>query len=117
ETVFEEFAEQSHYYNYAIIRYFHLAALVNALVSGQDDVALAFLQGLATRADGIPTDPNQAGVTSWNADYAAYLVASGASGLPLTGAEAQVVEQEFSSAADYYATWPDWNLWDPSIPD
>lgn len=115
--IYEGFAEASHYYDEAIIRYFHLAALANALVNRQDDVALALMGGLATRVDSIPTDPNQAGVMSWNADYAAYLVAAGATGLPLTGAEAQVVEQQFAAAAQLYAAWPDWDLWSPSIPD
>jgi hypothetical protein len=53
----------------------------------------------------------------WDADMASYLVASAASGLPLTAGEARIVQEQYSASADYYAAWPTWDLWDDSVPD
>ncbi|MCZ7582569.1 MAG: hypothetical protein M5R36_04125 [Deltaproteobacteria bacterium] len=117
--LYELIATFGHYYNYMIIRYFHIAALYNALMWGHDDLAESLLQGLAQRTDDIMYDLSMPGRDSdaWNADAAAYLLAAGAAGLPLTSDEAQLIVEEYSKAADHYETWPYWDLWDGSVGD
>ena len=76
-----------------------------------------YQQYLAQRADAMATDPMRAGVPAWDADRAAMLVASAATGLPLTGEEARLVQAQFTAAAGHYRAWPYWDLWSASIPD
>ena len=115
---YETVATSGHYYNYAIIHYFHLSALVNALVTRHDDVARALLDGLVTRVDNLmDNDLRRSQHREWDADLAAYLFASGASGLPLTAREARLIQTKYSAAVDHYVTWDHWDLWDVSVPD
>jgi len=116
--VYEIIATASHYYNYEFVRYFHLAALYNSLMAGQNDAALKLLQGLAERADYMMhSDPNRNTQSSWWADAAEFLVASAVTGLPLTNEEAQLVFTQYTAAANWYSTWPYWDPWDPSVPN
>jgi len=117
-NLYELIAEIGHYYNYDIIRYFHLAAIDNALDAGRDDVAEELLQGLVQRVDQMMagTVPNSDDPSYWG-DAAGYLVASAASGLPLTSAEAAFLVQRHAEAVDHYGPWPNWDLWSPSVPD
>jgi hypothetical protein len=114
---YESIASASHYYNTAIYRYFHVAAASNALVAGQNEAALPLVQGLAARSDGMWTDSHRAGEPHWDADMAAMMLASASSGMPLTGDEARLIQTQFGEAADFYATWPYWDLWSPTVPD
>ncbi|MBM4388106.1 MAG: hypothetical protein FJ088_10240, partial [Deltaproteobacteria bacterium] len=45
DKIYEGFATTSHYYNYAILRNFHMAAVINALVAGKNDAAFSLLLG------------------------------------------------------------------------
>ncbi|MBK7976843.1 MAG: formylglycine-generating enzyme family protein [Deltaproteobacteria bacterium] len=117
-NIYELIAEIGHYYNYDIIRYFHLAAIDNTLTAGQNAVAEQLLQGLIKRADQMMagTVPNSDDPSYWS-DAAGYLVVAAASGLPLTSAETQHLVARYSAAVDHYAPWPNWDLWSPSVPD
>jgi len=93
--LYEIVATYGHYYNYAIVRYFHVATITNALMVGANDTAYANLEGLAERVDYmLYTDPMRAQHTEWDADGAAFIMASATAGLPLTNAEARRVADE-----------------------
>ena len=81
---YETVATSTHYFNYAIVRYFHIAALHNALMLHENDLALELMQGMADRADGIMYDMSMPNRDSdvWEADAAAFLIAAAAAGLP-----------------------------------
>jgi len=117
-SIYEEIATKQHYFNYDIIRYFHIAATTNALMNWQVDVARTLLEGLAMRADArMNGEGNWENYPQWNADLAAFLTAAATAGLPLTSREARLVMEMYSKAVDYYSTWPYWDLWDDSVPD
>ncbi len=116
--VYEPFAVSTNYYNYAIIRSFHIAAVEAALALRVNDVAEALLAGLADRSDAAMADAkSRAEHSEWDADVAAYLLASATAGLPLTADEAKLVQREYADAATFYEKWDKWDLWDPSVPD
>jgi hypothetical protein len=115
---FEEIATAGHYYNTAIIRYFHLAALTNALVNGADDAARDLMDGLVSRCDDMVEDTRERTRRSdWRSDMATYLVDAAESGLPLTGRDARIVVEQYTAAARHYAAWPRWDLWSAGVPD
>jgi hypothetical protein len=114
---YELIAAAGHYYNASMLRYFHLAALANALVARQDAVAQALLAGYAERVDAIATDPQRARVPEWDANRASLLVCAAATGLPLTGDEAAFVQAQYAAGADFYRAWPLWDLWSGAVAD
>ncbi|MBW2699750.1 MAG: hypothetical protein JRF33_02935 [Deltaproteobacteria bacterium] len=115
---YEAVATAGHYFNYAIVRYFHLAAITNALTLRQDTVAGELLAGLAQRTDEMMADETERlEHGEWDADMASFLVAAAASGLPLTSAEVHKIHDEYGASATHYVAWPNWDLWDASIPD
>lgn len=118
-SLYELVASYGHYFNYAIIRYFHVSAITNALMAGQNQVALTLLEGLALRLDAIlhNTDLPHFGNADWYADAASILLVSATAGLPLTSEETRLIHEEYGKAVDHYETWPNWDLWDPSVPD
>jgi len=116
--LYETISTTTHYFNWAIIRYFHAAAITNALMAGQNDVALELMNGLATRVNEIMHDEQgPLEHAEWWADAAAYLVAAASGGLPLTDEEAQKVVEIYSFSVDHFAPWEYWDLWDESVPD
>jgi len=127
---YEDLATTIHYFNYAIVRYFHLAAITNALAAGEPDTARTLLDGLVERIDAMVADDSEREEHwEWDADVATFLLAAAASGLPLTAAEAQIVQRELSLSVDHYlspSAWREepcqqgancWDLWDASVPD
>jgi hypothetical protein len=116
--LYELFATSSHYYNYDIIRFFHAAAITNALEAGRAEIAHSLLEGMAARVDEMMsgTSPHSDD-PSWPSDSAAFLLVAATGGLPLTSDETRRVMEQYSLAADHYAAWPNWDLWDPSVPD
>ena len=115
---YESIATITNYFNYAIIRYFHIAAVHNSITFRQNDAATALMQGLADRFDAALADnANRAAHDEWDADLAATLLAAAAAGLPLTAAEAKLVQDEYSAAVDHYAPWDKWDPWAASVPD
>ncbi len=115
---YETIATGSHYFNYAIVRYFHLSAIVNALVIGRNRLAKDLLEGLIERCDIMAADQTERiENTEWDADMASFLLAAAASGLPLTSAEARIIQDRYSLSVDHYQDWPYWDLYDSSVPD
>ena len=53
----------------------------------------------------------------WMADVAAFLLAGGAAGLPLTHAEARSVQQQYLLSVEHYRGFAFWDPWDESVPD
>lgn len=127
---YEELATTIHYFNYAIIRYFHLSALTNALAAGEIETARVLMDGLVERVDAMTANEvERLEHWEWDADVASFLLAAGASGLPLTAAEARLIQREYGLSVDHYRSpgaWRDepcqqgancWDLWDSSVPD
>ncbi len=115
---YEAAATAGNYFNYAIVRYFHLTAITAALILRKDRVAELLLDGLVERADDMMADEEERlEHREWYPDMASYLLAAAASGLPLTAAEARIVQEQYSAAVDHYQDWPYWDLWDDSVPD
>ena len=116
--LYEAVATWGHHFNYDIIRYFHVATVTNALMVGQNDIAKKLLKGLAKRADFMMyNDQLEAAHPDWNADASSFLLISATAGLPLTSDEARQIVEQYANAADHYVTWPNWDLWDASVPD
>jgi hypothetical protein len=115
---YESAATTQHYFNYAIVRYFHLTAIVAALMAREDRVAERLLKGLVERVDTmLQDDEGRAGNPEWDADAAAFLLASAAYGLPLTDQEARLIRDQYSASVDHYASWEYWDLYAASVPD
>ena len=115
---YEQVSTHNHYFNYAIIRYFHVAAIVNALTAGENDVAYKLLTGLMARFDkDINDDGNRSQHASWDSDLAPVFLAGAATGLPLTSQEVRLIWKQYTESATYYAQWPNWDLWDSSVAD
>jgi formylglycine-generating enzyme required for sulfatase activity len=116
--IYEIIATYGHYYNAAIVRYFHVATVTNALMVEANDTAFANLEGLATRTDYmLYEDPMRETRTDWYPDAAAFILAEATAGMPLTSAEARLVMDEYTEAVDHYSTWAYWDPWDASVPD
>jgi len=115
---YEAVATAGHYFNYAIVRYFHLTALLQAYLAGKTTLARELLAGLAQRVDEMEADDSERlDHPEWDADMASYLLAAAAAGLPLTSREARIIQERYSLAVDHYLAWPYWDLYDASVPD
>ncbi|MBI4822486.1 MAG: hypothetical protein HY791_39870 [Deltaproteobacteria bacterium] len=117
---YEGIATSVHYYNYHIVQTFHVAALSNALVHRDFEVARNLLTGLMIRIERYRNpesdEPGQSD-RSWPADLAILMLRAAAFGMPLNHDEATDVMTELARAAESYSAWSRWNLWDPSVPD
>ena len=119
-TVYEMFAVDAHYYNYPIVWNYHMAALGHALLFGYHDVALALLEGITERQDEYLhpyTKEPGAEQEKWGRDMAILLVQEAAVGLPLTADETRLVHTHWRAALEEFQTFPNWDLWDESVPD
>ncbi len=115
---YEAIATAGHYFNYAIVRYFHLAAITNALVLGKNKLAEQLLRGLITRVDAMMSDEEQrAAHREWDSDSAVFLLAAASSGLPLTAQEARLIQEQYSASVEHYLKFGLWNLWSMEVPD
>ena len=117
-VLYEWVATSQHYFNYAIIRYFHVSTITAALMAGQNDIAYTLMEGLTERVEGFLDcqGPNH-DHRDWPSDAASYLLVAATAGLPLTSEEARYVMEHYSLAVDHYETWPNWDIWDPSVPN
>ena len=116
--LYEWVSTVKHYFNWAIVRYFHAAAITNALMVEENRVAKKLLNGMATRVDIMVHDeqgPQQH--SEWTADAASFLLVAATAGLPLTSEEARLVMEQYTLSVDHYQDWPYWDLWDPSVPN
>lgn len=117
---YEYVATAGHYFNYAIVRYFHMSSIAMAIVDEYYDVAEQLLAGLFERADRW-MNPDEEELKDehpeWDADVATHLLASATVGLPLKSSEARHIVKWYSASADHYAAWDKWDPWDSSLPD
>jgi len=117
---YDRIAGTSHYYNYSIVDHYHMSAVLLALTLGHDDIAEELLQGWITRLEryldpggGEPGWDNE----NWERDLSLYLLQGAAIGMPLTSKEARMIHRFHERAVDAYADFPNWDLWDASVPD
>jgi len=116
--IYELIATNGHYYNYDIVRYFHVASITNALMNWQTDMAYNLLEGMVTRVEYmLYQDPNRTKFAEFIPDAASYLLAAATAGLPLTSYEARLVMDEYTKAMDLYSTWEYWDPWASSVPN
>jgi len=116
--LYDFIASYQHYFNDRnIIRYFHIDAVMMALMHEYDDMAYELLEGLTDRSNYIFDNSRQEEHRGYDADTASYLLAAASAGLPLTNREAQHIVDEYSLAVDHYLDWPNWDLWAPSVPE
>jgi hypothetical protein len=115
---YEIMATASHYFNNEMIRFFHVAAIVGALMARDDLVAKQLLEGMIVRADEMIADEEKrAAHNRWDADLASFLVVAATYGLPLTSQEARLIQERYSMTVDLYQNWEYWDLWDSTVPD
>jgi len=110
---YEDTAIATHFWSSNMIWGHHLTVLAVALAMGKHDEARLLLEGLAQRIDGLKDDERAALYTEWWPDLAQLLVLAAAYGLPLTGDEALLIQQEYSAAADHYRATVTWDPWAP----
>ncbi|MBW1809671.1 MAG: hypothetical protein JRJ87_15860 [Deltaproteobacteria bacterium] len=113
-------AGQGHYFNYSIIDVFHLSALQLALTSGHARIAEDLLLGYITRLERYrDPDGGEPGWDheDWERDIALLLLHGASLGMPLTSEEARQVHKFLDQSVSEYEDFPNWNLWDPSVPD
>ncbi len=117
-NLYEDLATETHYFNLAIIRFFHLAAATNAIAVEDYAAAETLLYGLVKRSDRYMADKKEpADHSEWYPDLAGWLLAAGASGLPLTSAEARLIMTEYAASATHYAAYPHWDPWAEGMPE
>ncbi len=117
-NMWEDLAIDGHYFNLAIIRYFHLSSLANALTAENVEIAEAQMAGVIKRADAYMNGIGY-GVDDWAhpSDLASWLLAAAATGMPLTDAEAQHVADWYTRSVDHYSGFDVWDPWGPAVPD
>lgn len=120
-TVYDQFSQITHCFNYHINWNFHMASVANALTNWELDMAKGLLGGLAQRADSIlhPTkdEPGPKNCNSWNTEGAQALAQSATVGLPLTNEEVRLIQTVWGRSIDKYSVWDKWDMWDESVPD
>ncbi len=116
-NMWEDLAVDQHYFNLAIIRYFHVSSLANALATEEVEAAEALMQGTIKRADAYMYGDGY-GVSDWAhpSDLASWLLAAASTGMPLTDAEAKHVADWYGRSVDHYAASNVWDPWDDAVP-
>lgn len=119
-SLYEELAGSINYFNYQIIDHFHVAAAHLALTYGDVTAAEQLMIGLGERMDlYLAPDSKLAGKSdvNWGRDISLIALKSAALGLPLTSKEVRLIHKYHDGAVDRYTDFPNWDLWDPSVPD
>lgn len=117
-NLYEDMAIEGHYFNAAIIRYMHLAAITTGFDSGDMVKTQTMLEGAIKRADRLTADEKMPlAHKEWYPDLAGWLLAAASSGLPLTSAEARLIAQEYSASAAHYEKFPYWDPWADGVED
>jgi hypothetical protein len=119
-TLYDRIAPRIHYFNLAMVRGFHLTAVLNAANRGYDRVGRMLANGLVARAREVHEGFDEwwrVDRDRWDAEGAVFLVQAAAAGLPLTADDIVLIHREFGDAIDEMARWPYWDLWDESVPD
>jgi hypothetical protein len=118
-NAYEETAIGIHYYNFDIVASWHVAAILNALVTWNKKIAEDLLEGLAGRVDKYMHDPDEtmSREPGWKGDLSHYLLRAACAGLPLTSAEVRLIHGQYAAAAEAFSAWEYWDLWDASVPE
>jgi hypothetical protein len=119
-TLYGTLAPKRHYYNLAILRGFHMTAVLSALVHRRDRGARRMIEGLALRARNVFAvrgEHYDIPQYRWEADGAVFLVQAAACGLPLTSREVRLVHEQFDKALSHFARWRYWNPWADTLAD
>ena len=119
-SIYDQFAPLANIYNINIIWDYHMAAVLASLVHRQHREAYLALAGLAERVDGfLDPQPGAPGPDSpvWPSRLALLLVEAASVGLPLTPREVRRVHEAWDLAAEDLEAFPNWDLWDESVPD
>ncbi len=119
-SLYDDFAATGHFFNYDIIVHFHEVAVLLALTTGHREEARALLEGLATRLDRYQdpasSEPGRS-EEAWERHVATWLLRAAVVGLPLTAAEARLVQKYHLQSVASYREFKNWDLWDASVPD
>jgi hypothetical protein len=119
-SIYDAVACSAHFYNYPIIWDYHMAAIGNALVFGDFQLAYRLLEGLRDRVDSYDhpskTEPGPKN-SRWFKEYAVMLVQAASVGLPLTWLEARIIQKQWSQAVDEFSTFKNWDPWASEVPD
>ena len=103
-----------------IMRSFHIANILFALLHGHSDIARTSLDGLEERFErDLDYDLTNVNVDEdcWRKDVAVNFLFAAAAGYPLTSEEVRIVQGYFSLAVDEFEQWTIWNLWDDAVAD
>jgi hypothetical protein len=117
---YDALAGEINYFNYAIVDHFHLSAIHLALTQGHPDVAKALLEGMILRLDRYldpSTEEPGAEDENWGRDLSLLALKAASLGMPLTAREVRLIHQYHLGAAARYGLFPNFDLWDPSVPD
>jgi len=115
-NLYESTASNTHYYNQAIIRFFHVSHLAMALVKRDNQAASELLVGMTERIEGYIEKPSdKVGISEWNNDLALLAMRSAAFGFPLTSYEARLIQDKYLLAIEEFKNWPNYDLWSDSI--
>lgn len=116
-SLYEELAIETHFCATDLIWGFHVAALAVALMVNDTGTARKLLDGLVARIDGLMLDQRAANHPEWWPEMAQLLVLAAAYGVPLTGAEARLVQTRYLEAFEFYEETVCWDPWDSSVPE
>lgn len=120
-SVYDQFSQITHCFNYHINWSFHMAAVANALVNWEKDYALGLMSGLAQRMDSVlhPTadEPGPKNCTDYEIEGAQMLAMCAPVGMPLTAEEVRHIHKIYGRSIDSYITWPRYDMWDETVPD
>lgn len=119
-SIYDMVAPVGNIYNINIIWDYHMAGVLASLVHRQHRDAYLALAGLADRMDEyLEPDPSFPGPKNpfWTSRLALLLVEAAAVGLPLTAREVRMVHHAWDWAAEDLRAFPNWDLWDESVPD
>lgn len=114
----EKLAGITHFFNYNIYNFFHIAALAAAQLWGHHGLAESLTHGLVERfdtflwKDDVPNSDN----SQYPSDSAGWLLAAATQGYPLTAHEARHIMQWWGDSADWYRQWEHWDPWS-SLPE
>ncbi len=110
---FELNAERTHYFNYNIYNYFHVAALATSQLWGFDEIAKSINEGLIYRFEELMHNPDMPNTDDreFPSDLAGVMLTAATHGYPLNAEEAKFIMDWYSRSSDWYRQWPHWDPW------
>lgn len=120
-SLYDQFSQITHCFNYHINWNFHMAAVANALVNWELDYALGLMNGLAQRMDSVlhpsAEEPGPDNCTDYRIEGAQMLAMCAPVGMPLTAEEVRHIHAIWDRSIESYKTWPRYDMWSESVPD